>query len=157
MARMELELPAVFPFAVEMPVRITDVNYGRHLGNDAVFGLLHEARLRFLAHYGFSEIDAGGPGLIMAEAVCLFRGQAGHGDRLCIEVAAANPAGSRFDLFYRMRHAEHGATIVEARTGMLCFDYERGRPARMPEAFRSVFGGTGEPPIIGSEEGHRKS
>ncbi len=139
MARLELALPDRFPFATDIAVRITDINYGQHLGNDAVFGILHEARLRFLAQFGFSEVDIGGPGLIMAEAACRFRGQAAYGDRLRVEVAAGNAAGSRFDLFYRIRNAETNVDVAEARTGMLCFDYQRRRPARMPEAFRHLF------------------
>ena len=57
MARIKLDLPGRFPFSTELRVRITDVNYGGHMGNDALLGLLHEARVQFLAHYGLSELD----------------------------------------------------------------------------------------------------
>ena len=40
MARMTLALPARFPFTTEIEVRITDLNYGRHLGNDALLSLV---------------------------------------------------------------------------------------------------------------------
>ena len=36
MARVEIELPESFPSAVELEVRVSDLNYGNHLGNDAV-------------------------------------------------------------------------------------------------------------------------
>ena len=48
MPRVKVALPATFPFRTEIPVRITDLNYGGHLGNDALLGLLHEARVHFL-------------------------------------------------------------------------------------------------------------
>ena len=48
MARVKLEIPELLPFATELEVRVGDVNYGGHLGNDALLGLLHEARIRFL-------------------------------------------------------------------------------------------------------------
>ena len=51
MARIKLDLPERFPFSTELRVRITDVNYGGHMGNDSLLGLLHEARVRFLEHY----------------------------------------------------------------------------------------------------------
>ena len=46
MARVEIELPEQFPFATEIPIRISDINYGNHLGNDAVLSLAQEARVR---------------------------------------------------------------------------------------------------------------
>jgi hypothetical protein len=45
MPRLKLELPAGFPFRTTLTVRVTDLNYGNHLGNDALLGLLHEARV----------------------------------------------------------------------------------------------------------------
>ncbi len=44
MPRVELELPERFQFVTEIPLRITDINYGGHLGNDALLSLLHEAQ-----------------------------------------------------------------------------------------------------------------
>ena len=73
MARIHLNLPAHFPFCAELRVRITDVNYGGHMGNDALLGLLHEARVQFLAHYGLSELDIGGLGIIMADSVIVYK------------------------------------------------------------------------------------
>ena len=69
MARIKLDLPEQFPFSTELRVRITDVNYGGHMGNDALLGLLHEARVRFLTQYGFSELNICGAGIIMADSV----------------------------------------------------------------------------------------
>ena len=46
MARVKLDMEGVaFVFRTELDVRITDINYGRHVGNDAMLGLLHEAGL----------------------------------------------------------------------------------------------------------------
>ena len=55
MTRIKIELPETYLFSTEIPVRITDLNYGNHLGNDAILSLLHEARVRFLAYYGWTE------------------------------------------------------------------------------------------------------
>ena len=48
MARVKLQLPANFLFSTEIPIRISDINYGGHLGNDAVLSIVHEARIQFL-------------------------------------------------------------------------------------------------------------
>lgn len=138
MERLRIELPAVDGFTTHLDVRIGDVNYGRHLGNDALLGLLHEARLRFLAHHGFSETDAGGVGLIMTEAQISYLAQARHGDRLCIVIHPVAPGRAGFALVYGVRHATGGQEIARARTGLAFYDYERARLARMPEAFRAA-------------------
>ena len=51
------------------------------------WGILQEARLRFLAARGFSELDAGGCGLTMVEALVQYRAQAFRGDLLEMGVA----------------------------------------------------------------------
>ena len=47
MARVKLTLPDACHFHTEVAVRIGDINYGGHLGNDAVLSLAHEARLQY--------------------------------------------------------------------------------------------------------------
>ncbi|MEC9409439.1 MAG: hypothetical protein VYD52_03175, partial [Pseudomonadota bacterium] len=59
MARVNLELPDVFTFSTHLTVRVSDINYGNHLGNDRMISLLHEARLRYLHDHDFSEFNIG--------------------------------------------------------------------------------------------------
>ena len=54
MARIKIAVPPQFTFSTQIPVRITDINYGGHLGNDALLALLHEARVQFLRRYGYT-------------------------------------------------------------------------------------------------------
>lgn len=140
MPRVKLELPVEWPFQTELDVRIRDINYGQHLGNDAVLALLHEARLRFLAAYGFSEKDAGGAAMIMLDATIVYTAQAFHGDRLRAEVAAGEFGGSGGALFYRLIRISDGQEIARARTGLAFFNYTTNRLVRMPEAFRASLG-----------------
>jgi acyl-CoA thioester hydrolase len=139
MARIKLELPESFQFSTELSVRISDINYGRHLGNDAVLALIHEARIQFLAKHGYSEADVGGVGLIMTDAVLVYKSQAFYGDRLKIEMQVADPEKSTFDFMYRVTHLEKGHEIARVKTGMAFFDYEKNRIARMPEPFAKLF------------------
>ena len=90
MARIKLDLPERFPFSTELQVRITDVNYGGHMGNDALLGLLHEARVQFLAHYGLSELDICGAGIIMADSVIVYKSEAFPGEWLEMAVTVAD-------------------------------------------------------------------
>jgi acyl-CoA thioester hydrolase len=139
MPRLKLELPKSFAFSTDLEIRITDVNYGQHLGNDALLGLLQEARLRFLKTNGFSEVDAGGAGMIMADAAVMYRAQAFHGDVLRIEVAAADPERCGCDLLYRVTRPGDGKEIARAKTGIVFFDYAAKKVVAMPEKFRAAY------------------
>lgn len=138
MSRVELELPDQFLFRTEIPVRISDINYGNHLGNDAVLSLMHEARLQFLGQYGFRESDVGGAGVIMVDSVITYLSQAYYGDLLTIEVAVADLNKYGFDLFYRIMNVRTEKEVARAKTGMLCFDYAKGRVVSVPQAFKDI-------------------
>lgn len=140
MARVRLELPATFPFSTEIDVRITDVNYGGHLGNDAVLSLLHEARVRFLGSLGYSELDIGGASIIMTDAVIVYRAESFQGDTLRIEVAASDMQASTCDITYRVANAATGVEVARAKTGIAFFDYRQKKVVPMPEEFRKKVG-----------------
>lgn len=141
MARIKLDMTGVdFVFRTELDVRITDINYGRHLGNDAMLGLLHEARLRFLANVGFSEQDIGGVGLLMGDAVVQFKAVAFRGDRLVVEMGLQDVERRTFDLMYRVTRPADGAVVALAKTGMVAFDYVKSRLADLPAAFMEKTG-----------------
>jgi acyl-CoA thioester hydrolase len=135
-ARIKIDLPAHFSFQTELPIRITDLNYGGHLGNDALLSLLHEVRVQFLKQHGYSEMDFGGAGLIMADVGIVYKGEGFYGDTLTVQVQATEFNKYGFDLVYMLTNQD-GKEIAQAKTGMLCFDYTarklRGVPAEARE------------------------
>ncbi len=138
MPRLQLTPRSAYPFRTSLVVRITDLNYGGHLGNDRLLALLHEARVAFLADHGWTEHDCAGTGLIMTDAAVQYRGEAFAGDRLTIEVATGEPARTGFRFFYRITRHRDDALIAVAETGMACFDYDRRRVAPLPEVVHSL-------------------
>lgn len=140
MARVQIELPQSWFFRTRLAVRVTDVNYGGHLGNDRVLGLAHEARVRWLASCDLSEKDVGGVGLIMADAALVFRGEAFLGDELEVELGAAEVRRSGFDLVYRLTRPADAAEIALVKTGMVCFDYAARKVARLSHELARCLG-----------------
>ncbi|UOQ53803.1 thioesterase family protein [Hymenobacter cellulosivorans] len=123
MARVKVALPTTYSLTVQLPVRITDLNYGNHLGNDALLSLLHEARVQFLQHLGLREVDpATGQGVIMADVAIEYKGEAFYGDVLHVQLAATDVQKYGFDVVYWVKNQE-GREIARAKTGMLLFDY----------------------------------
>jgi len=138
MARVKLTLPKQFEFSTEMRVRVGDINYGGHLGNDSILALMHEARLRFLKDHGFTEADINGAGFIMVDSVVVSKSQAFHGEILRIEVTTDDFSKYGCDFFYRITEKETGKEIARAKTGIVFFDYEKKRMVRVPERFRAI-------------------
>lgn len=125
MPRIEIQLPERFSFSTELTVRVGDLNYGNHLGNDSVLTLIHEARRRFLRSLGLEEIGADGIGFVIADASVVYRAQAFYGDTLRIEVAAGDFSSRSCGFYYRASCVADGRTVAEAKTGAVCFDFHR--------------------------------
>ena len=139
MARIKLDLPERFPFSTELRVRITDVNYGGHMGNDALLGLLHEARVRFLTHYGLSELNIYGAGIIMADSVIVYKSEAFPGERLELAVTVTDFNRYGCDFVYRVTEKASGREVARAKTGIVFFDYQQRAIQKVPQPFRDLF------------------
>ena len=138
MARVKIELPKEFIFKTEIPIRISDINYGGHLGNDAVLSIAHEARLRFLKHHNFTELDAGGAGIIMVDAVVQYKAEAFYGDIILVEIAVADITGVGCDFVYRFTNKNTGIVIAIVKTGIVFYDYDKKKVISMPEKFGAI-------------------
>ncbi|MHB8078628.1 MAG: acyl-CoA thioesterase [Candidatus Krumholzibacteriia bacterium] len=138
MPRLRLQPLSAYPFACEIRVRTTDLNYGGHLGNDRLLALVHEARVDFLAAHGWSELDCAGAELIMADAAIVFQAEAFAGDLLRVETAAGAPTRVGFRLFHRLTRPADDTAVALVETGLVCFDYAAGRPVPLPEPVRAL-------------------
>lgn len=135
MARIKLTLPEGFSFTTDIPVRITDINYGGHLGNDSVFALIHEARVRYLKKQGYSELDICGVGLIQSDAVIVFRSEAFYGDIITVDVTVDEFSATGCDFFFLLKNKETDKEVARAKTGIAFFDYQKKKPVKVPEEF----------------------
>jgi acyl-CoA thioester hydrolase len=138
MARVKIDLPDSFHFSTRIPVRITDLNYGAHVGNDALLGILQEARLHYLQQWGYTELAMAGVGLIMSDVIIVFKGESFYGDVLDIRVQATEFSRVGFELYYLVETLREGRpqVVAHAKTGMICFDYALRKPVSVPELFR---------------------
>ncbi|MGB8192635.1 MAG: thioesterase family protein, partial [Chitinophagaceae bacterium] len=113
-------------------------NYGGHVGNDTILTIIHEARMQFLRHHGFTELDLGGLGIIMSDVGIQFKHELFYGDVVIASVAAGSFSKISFDVFYKLekRSGENTVLVATAKTGMVCFDYEKRKTAAVPEEVR---------------------
>jgi len=141
MARIKIDLPQSFVFSTTVSVRITDINYGGHLGNDALLSIVHEARLQFLKHYGYTEIDIEGRSIIMADAAVVYKSEMFYGDTLRVDIAVTDFGRMGCDIVYRIANNDTGKEAARVKTGIVFFDYEERKPVAVPDNFRKKFNG----------------
>jgi acyl-CoA thioester hydrolase len=132
MSRIKIHLPEKFSFSTTIPVRITDLNYGGHVGNDTVLSLIHEARMQFLKHFNYTELDFEGTSLIMGDAGIEFKNELFYGDTVTAFITATDFSGVGFDLYYKLVKEPNETIVALAKTGMICYNYDDRKVVRMP-------------------------
>jgi acyl-CoA thioester hydrolase len=143
MARIKINLPELFSFSCSIPVRITDINYGGHVGNDTVLSIIHEARMQFFKSAGYTEMQFAGVGMIMADAAIEFKNELFYDEVVIASVAAGEITKVGFDLFYKLEKETAGKKILvaTAKTGMVCYDYKKKKIAMFPGEARAKLTG----------------
>jgi acyl-CoA thioester hydrolase len=128
-------MPEFFSFTTEIPIRITEINYSGHVGNDSILSIIHEARVRFLRRQGYGELDIAGVGLIMADVTIEFKSELFYGDTLRVSIAAAEFYRVGFDLYYKLEKEadDKWIPVSFARTGMVTYDYAQKKIAPVPK------------------------
>ena len=137
MARIKLLIPEQKIFSTEIAVRITDLNYGNHVGNDAFVRILHEARVQWLTSKNYTELNIEGASLIMADLTVEYKGESFYGDLLIIEIAIGEISKAGFELYYiiYVNRNANNILIAKAKTGMVCYNYEEKKVRELPEKF----------------------
>lgn len=135
MARVKLELPDEFSFVTELDVRVSDINYGNHVGNDRMISLLHEARLRFLRSHDFGEFNVGGLGIMVSDIVVSFKAESFVGEHLTFHVGLTDFNKYGCDVIYRVENHNEDKVVALAKTGIVFFDYDERKIARIPKVF----------------------
>lgn len=143
MHRLKLVVPEKKIAMIEVPVRISDINYGNHVGNDSFVSIIHEARMQWLKLYGYSELNIEGFGLIMSDLSVEFKAESLYGDLVQVEIICGETSRAGFELYFRLftnRH-EKRVHLANARTGMVCYDYAAKKPVAIPGKFLEILHG----------------
>lgn len=141
MSRVKIKFPNDNPlFTTSILVRIGDINYGNHLGNDAVLSIMHEARMQWLRSKGYTELNAAGTSLIMADVMIAYKNEGFYGDELKVKIYAAELTARTFDLLYHVTALRNGAEVdlAHGKTGMVCFDYGERKVVGMTDGLKTL-------------------
>jgi acyl-CoA thioester hydrolase len=143
MARIKIDIPEKTIGTFTIPVRIADINYGNHVGNDAFVTIIHEARMQWLKQYSYTELKIEGIGLIMSDLSIEFKNESFYGDVVEVRLGAADITRVGFDLYYQLfaKRNDENILLANAKTGMVCFDYDKRKVAAIPEKLLAILNG----------------
>ncbi|MCS7029069.1 MAG: thioesterase family protein [Bacteroidia bacterium] len=139
MARVKIDLPEHFLFECYFVIPITMINYGGHLGNDSVLAIAQEARIQFLAHYGYSEMNLCGVGIIMADAAIQYKSEGFHGNVLEVALQPLNFHSVGFDIVYKIYNQTTQKDLAYVKTGIVCFDYTKRKIVPLPSKIMQLW------------------
>ncbi|MBL0147035.1 MAG: acyl-CoA thioesterase [Chitinophagaceae bacterium] len=140
MARIKLLLPSSLLYTTQIPVRITDINYGNHVGNDAFVGIIHEARIKWLQSNNYSELNIEGIGLIMSSITVEFKNESFYNDVITIDIFCGELSRAGFELYYQLQTNRNGQQVLLAiaKTDMVCYNYGNKKVESIPANFKKV-------------------
>ena len=141
MSRQRLTLPTTHLFTTKIDVRITDINYGNHVGNDAFVGILHEARVKWLKHFGYTELHIEkNIGLIMSTLCINFKSESFYGDCITINLFVGDISKAGFELYYQLKTVrdEIEVELAVAKTEMVCYNYTAKKVETIPTSFTKI-------------------
>ncbi|MDH5599509.1 MAG: thioesterase family protein [Cyclobacteriaceae bacterium] len=139
MSRIKIDLPEKHLFTTQLAIRISDINYGKHVGNDSVLTLMHEARLQWLISLGYKdETDlAKDTGIIVADAAIVYKNESFYGDTLTIQLYLGEQHKYGFDLYYLLLNGEK--EIARGKTGIIMYNYNVKKVTSIPESMLVYF------------------
>ncbi len=140
MTRLKIDLPVKLLASVSVAVRITDINYGNHVGNNAIVEMIHDSRVQFLQKHNFTELDIAGTALIMSELLVEYKSESFYNDVLQINIYSGEISRVGFELFYKIsaKRNEQEILIALAKTGMVCYDYKIKKVSQVPFELQSI-------------------
>jgi acyl-CoA thioester hydrolase len=140
MARIKLEMPTTTIATFTIAVRVSDINYGNHVGNDSFVAIIHEARVQWLKQNNLTELNVGGAGLIMSELAIEFKSESFYGDVIEVKLSAGEISRVGFELYYQLSAKRNNETVLlaNAKTGMVCYDYSIKKVAAVPDVLKKL-------------------
>ena len=94
--------------------------------------------MQFFKHLGYTEMNFAGTGMLMADVAIEFKKELFYGDAVIVDVKAGDISKVGFDLFYKLGvirqiPGDKLMLVATAKTGMICYDYEKKKIVSVPE------------------------
>lgn len=117
--------------------RISDINYGGHLGHIELISLLHEIRLRFLNLYSLTEDNLGGNVLLVRNLNITYKNQAYWGNNLEINMQM-KISGAKILFNYNIVNLTSKNETADAEIVMVLFSKQHKRIVKPENLVRTI-------------------
>jgi acyl-CoA thioester hydrolase len=127
-------------FTHRLEVRFRDCDPLDHVNNAVYLTYLEQARFaHWRTLWGFRSAEQAPdiPGVILARAEIDYRRPARYGDVLEIRIGLAGIGRTSFTYDYEIVDAA-GNIVANAKTVMVMYDYEGGKPVPVPDSLRKM-------------------
>ena len=135
MSRIKIRNPSRYIFTTSLDVRISDINYGKHLSNDAMLRMAHEARVQFLKDMNYEEYNVDGVGIILTQAVICYKLEVVYPAALQWRLAVELSSRASVDIIYHVSCVETKREVATLSTTATFFDYEKRKVSTIPKGF----------------------
>lgn len=126
-----------FAYTHRLDVRFRDCDSQGHVNNAVYFTYLEQCRLTFWRVLTGGEASPFAR-VIVARAECDYRAPAFFGDPIEIGMNVDAIGRSSFVLAYEMTNLQSGRCLAQAKTVMVTYDYDAGKPVPVPERTREL-------------------
>lgn len=135
MTRIKIESPERYIFNTVLDVRISDINYGRHLSSEVMLRMAHEARVRLFRGMNYEEDDVEGVGIILAAASICYKSEVAYPADLQWRLAVEKVSRTSIDIIYSVSNAESKKEVAMVSTTATFFDYGKRKVSAIPKGF----------------------
>ncbi len=117
--------------------RITDINYGGHLGHIELVNLLHEVRAQFLKTHGLTELEVNGHVLMMRQLKIDYINQAYWDNELKVHLSVES-AGAKLMFKYTIHNLSLNNLNSEAEALMVLVNKNTQKPVKPNSFFEKI-------------------
>ena len=125
-------------FSTEIQVRFADLDAYGHVNHATFFTFLETART-IVFKDPFLALMKRGLLLMIVKAECSYRKPIDLNGRVIVTMQLEEQRRTSFVLAYQVHDGE-GTTYAEAKTKMICFDEQRGKPIAIPDQMKVAMG-----------------
>lgn len=141
MSRIKITFPEKSIFQYKSVIGVNMINYGGHLGNDAVLTIFQDARIAFFKANNLSEINIGNElGIIQSDAAVQYLSEGHLHDEITTTIAFDITSTIGFDIYYKIETKGATKPIAIGKTGMITFDYKAKKMSQTPSSFIDFIG-----------------
>jgi len=129
------EFKKLYPFTLEGQVEWEDMDAFQHVNNKVYFKYFEKIRISFFEAKGLLDLmEEQQIGPILASTQCRFKVPLSYPDQIVIGTFLTDFKADRFMMNYAVYSLQHNKVAAEGDGAIVCYDYEKGKKASIPES-----------------------